>query len=457
MASGSRSSQSSSVRWKARPKARLPRGLWRQSGGSPSISVPHEGRLVRAPRKRTSRPALRRCVPARQRAFSFISATCAARRSRSRSPYSPTWSRAACRLTAPRPRSSRSRRRRATPISSNSDAPSSATSHSAHRPAPPRPCVSTWAPTPLTPAPAPPVTPARRLAPVGRSRVASVRTLALIGLACGVGVRALCAQVTANVEAGISDVQYDEFLASAAASISPTMRWEHPRGRGFVSARGTYLRFESGRRSLDGSANASWFAPLARHWRGEVAAAAGASDYANFARFNHGGVDARLHLTDGNRRGWCRATLGRSSFGSGPRPVTVVALGVWLLRTDRTFFVSLDRSFVGETAYTYFRSSARWRGASIALEGIVGARLWSRGGGRGVFGQGSATLTLGRQAALVVSAGRYPTDAVSGSIAGRYVTAALRLGSISVRRPAAPVFSARPHARGSRGSVHTGG
>ena len=265
----------------------------------------------------------------------------------------------------------------------------------------------------------------------------------------------LCAQVTANVEAGISAVQYDGFLTSGAASISPTVRWEHPRGRGFLSARGTYLRFESGNRSLDGSATGSWFTPLARHWRGEIGVAAGTSDYATFASFNHGVAEARLHLMDGDRGGWVGATLGRSSFGRGPRPVTVVALGVWLLRTDRTLFVSLDRSFVGETAYTDLRSSARWRAAGIVLEGIVGARVWSRGGGRGLFGEGSATLTLGRQAALVVSAGRYPTDAVSGSIAGRYVTAALRLGTISVRRPPAPVFLASPHASGSNGSITT--
>ncbi len=284
-----------------------------------------------------------------------------------------------------------------------------------------------------------------------------MRTLALIALACGAGASSgtVYAQVTANVEAGFSEVQYDGFLASAAASISPTLRWEHPRGRGFLSARGTYLRFESGNHSLDGSATGSWFTPLARHWRGEVGVAAGASDYANFASFNHGVAEARLHLMDGDRGGWFGATLGRSSFGSGPRRVTVVAMGVWLLRADRTLFVSLDRSFVGETAYTDLRSSARWRGAGIALEGIVGARLWSRGGGRGVSGEGSAILTLGRQAALVVSAGRYPTDAVSGSIAGRYVTAALRLGTISVRRPPAPVFLASPHASGSNGSITT--
>ena len=268
-----------------------------------------------------------------------------------------------------------------------------------------------------------------------------MRTLALIGLACGVSGHALYAQVTANVEAGITDVQYDGFLASGAASISPTMRWQHPRGRGFFSARGTYLQFQSGRRSIDGSANGSWFTPLARHWRGEVGVAAGASDYANIASFSHGQVDARLHLMDEDRGGWFAATMGRASFGGGPRPVTVVAVGMWLLRTDKTMFVSLDRSFIGDTAYTDLRSSARWRRASIVLEGVVGARVWSRGGGRGVFGEGSATVTLGRQAALVLSAGRYPTDVVSGSLAGRYVTAALRLGTIAVHRPATPALT----------------
>lgn len=279
-----------------------------------------------------------------------------------------------------------------------------------------------------------------------------MRAIALIGLACGVSAPALCAQVTANVEAGISDVRYDGFLASAAASISPAIRWEHPRGRGFVSARGTYLRFESGRRSLDATANASWLTPLARHWRGELGITAGASDYADIASFTHGQADARLHVMDQDRGGWIAATIGRSSFGAGARPVTVLAAGAWLLRADKTLFVSLDRSFIGDTAYTDLRSSARWRGPRIVLEGVLGARVWSRGGGRGVFGEGSATLTLGRLAALVVSAGRYPTDAVSGSIAGRYVTAALRLGTIAVRRPTVPASPTTIHASGSHGS-----
>lgn len=233
------------------------------------------------------------------------------------------------------------------------------------------------------------------------------------------------------------------------------MRWEHPGGRGFLSARGTYLRFESGRRSLDGSANGSWFMPLAPHWRGELGVTAGASDYANIASFRHGQADARLHVTGGDRGGWIAATVGRSSFGGGPRPVTVLAMGAWLLRQDKTLFVSLDRSFIGDTVYTDLRSSARWNRSRVVLEGVVGARVWSRGGGRGVFGEGSATVTLGRHTALVFSAGRYPTDAVSGSIAGRYATAAVRLGTIAVRRPAVTTLSTHVPASGSNGSKVT--
>lgn len=265
-----------------------------------------------------------------------------------------------------------------------------------------------------------------------------MRTLALLGFAYGAGLRALYGQTTASIEAGLSTVRYDGFLASGAGSISPAIRWEHPRGLGFVSARGTYLRFESGRHSLDASANASWFAPLARNWRGELGLAGGASQYADIASFSHGDAELRLHLTNGDHGGWVGTTLGRSSFGAAARPATVVATGFWLLRNTLTMFASLDRSFVGDTVYTDLRSSARWHGQNLILEGVLGARMWSRGGGRGVFGEGSAAVPLGGQAALVVSGGRYPTDVVSGSIAGRYLTIALRIGTNTARRPPPP-------------------
>jgi hypothetical protein len=273
-------------------------------------------------------------------------------------------------------------------------------------------------------------------------------------LACGAGFSAAHSQTAATFDAGISVVKYDGFLASGAASLTPSVRWEHPRGRGFVSARGTYLRFESGNRSLDFSANGSWLTPLARNWRGELGLALGASDYASIASFSHGVAEARIHLMQADRGGWVGTTVGRASFGRGARPVAVVAMGVWLLRSNVTMFASLDRSFVGDTAYTDLRSSARLQHAGVSLEGTLGTRMLSRGAGRGVYGEGSATLALGLRTAFVLSAGRYPTDVVSGSIAGRYVSAALRLGAIGIRRPAVRPRPAIPHpSNGSNGAT----
>jgi hypothetical protein len=65
-------------------------------------------------------------------------------------------------------------------------------------------------------------------------------------------------------------------------------------------------------------------------------------------------------------------------------------------------------------------------------------------------------MSITPHAAIVLSAGRYPTDAVSGSIAGRYVTAAVRLGAIGVRKRPAPPLPADVHASGSDGSASLG-
>jgi len=284
-----------------------------------------------------------------------------------------------------------------------------------------------------------------------------VRVLALIALACGAAVPVAQAQVSPALDAGISYVRYDGFLPSGAVSLAPSVRWDHPRGRAFASARGTYLRFESGNRSLDFSTRGSWFAPLARRWRGELGLGFGASDYASIAHFSHGIVDARVHLTDRDRGGWVSTSVGRSSFGAGPRPVAVLAMGVWLLGPAVTMYASLDRSFVGDTAYSDVRSSARLQRSGITLEGTLGARMLSNGAGRGIYGEGSAMVALGRTTALILAGGRYPTDVITGSIAGRYLSVGFRIGggALSIRRPA-PVAqpSARPHSSsGADGSA----
>jgi hypothetical protein len=69
--------------------------------------------------------------------------------------------------------------------------------------------------------------------------------------------------------------------------------------------------------------------------------------------------------------------------------------------------------------------------------------MFSNGAGRGVYGEASALVSLGQSTALIVAGGRYPTDVITGSIAGRYISVGIRLGAAGIRR-AAPVPRPRP-------------
>ena len=258
----------------------------------------------------------------------------------------------------------------------------------------------------------------------------------LVGAACSLTIApAVAAQTTGTVDVGISTVRYDGFLASSAASLTPAVRWDSPRG--MVSANGTYLRFESGRRSLQGLVIGSVFTPTRGRWRGELSASAGASSYGDFASFWHAIAEARAHVLGDNRGAWVSGAGGGTSYGGPGRPVAAAAIGAWARRAELTLLGSASRTFVGDTAYTDLVSTVRARRGSIELEADFGARVWSHGGGHGVYGEASATLPLGERTALVVAGGRYPTDPIRGSIAGRYLGAALRIRSGSPRSLAA--------------------
>jgi len=242
------------------------------------------------------------------------------------------------------------------------------------------------------------------------------------------GVRASAAQTTGTVDVGVSTVRYDGFLPSAAGSLTPALTWERPGA--VVTARGTYLRFESGRRSLQGLIAASLFTPpslLPQRWRGELSLSAGGSDYADFASFWHATGEVRLHYVGAGRGAWIGGTAGRTSYGSAPRPVTAVGVGVWGRRAQMTLAASATRSFVGDTAYSDVGATIHASRGRFEVDGSLAARLLSRGAGHGVYGEASSTFKLGERTALVVSGGRYPTDPVSGSVAGRYLSAGLRL------------------------------
>ena len=240
------------------------------------------------------------------------------------------------------------------------------------------------------------------------------------------------AQTTGAIDVGVSSVRYDGFLPSAAASVSPALRWEQPSGT--LTARGTYLRFESGHRSLQGLVAGSFLIrPAGHRWRGELGGSLGASRYLDFASFWHATADARLHLLGADRGAWVGATAGRTAYGAAGRPVTSAGIGAWGQRFHVMLAASATRWLVGDSAYSDFLATAQARRGVVTLDATLGARFASRGGGHGVFGEASATLALGERTLLFLAGGRYPTDPVSGSVAGRYVSGGVRL---RVARPA---------------------
>ena len=248
--------------------------------------------------------------------------------------------------------------------------------------------------------------------------------------------RGIAAQTTATMDVGVSTVRYDGFLASGAASLTPGATWTRPGAT--LIARGSYLRFESGHRSLQGLIAASLFTPpalLPDGLRGEVTVSGGGSSYADFASFWHATGEARLHFVAPGRGAWMGATAGRTSYGSAARPVAVAGIGGWARRGWLMLTASASRSFIGDTAYTDVESTAEVGAGAWGLHGSVGARISSRGGGHGVYGAGEATRALSHGIAVFVSGGRYPTDPVSGSVAGRYLTVGVRIRNPTPRRP----------------------
>jgi hypothetical protein len=242
------------------------------------------------------------------------------------------------------------------------------------------------------------------------------------------GARPAVTQTSGTVDISVATVRYDGFLASGAAALTPALQWERPGT--MVTARGTYLRFQSGHRSVQGVVAASLFTPptiLSAPWHGELHLSAGGSSYADFASFWHGTGEARVHWATEASGAWVGGAAGRTSYGVASRPVAIATLGVWTRRAGATFTVVASRSFIGDTVYSDVASSVRAARGRLQLDGSLAARLSSRGGGHGVYGDGSGTLTLGSRTALFVAAGRYPTDPVGGSVAGRYASAGVRV------------------------------
>jgi len=233
------------------------------------------------------------------------------------------------------------------------------------------------------------------------------------------------AQLEASLDAAASLVKYDGYLASGAVALTPTVTWQSPRT--VLAGRGTFLVFESGHTSIQGLLSAATFSPPLGPLRVEGAAEAGASAYAGFARFAHALGRVRVHAL-GRRWGvWAGPQAGRVSRGDGAGGAWGATAGWWVRVPAGALEAAWTRLTVGDTAFSDLLGRGRWRLGAFDVAASVGARVASRGGGRGVYGDLSATVWLSEWMALVVAGGTYPSDPVRGSIPGRYATAGVHL------------------------------
>jgi len=257
-----------------------------------------------------------------------------------------------------------------------------------------------------------------------------------------------------TLDGGASRVHYDGFLPSFAGSLTPTLRVE--RGPADLLARGSLLRFESGHQSWQALLAAAWLTPRLGRLRGELAGTFDASRYLDFPTYRHVFLAPRVHWMNGRSGAWLGGGGGRTWFGTSVSSVGTASGGVWLERRIATLTLSTTASRIGDTTFTDFEARARATSHGMEFDGLVGARVWSRGGGRGVYGEVTATVPLPgwSRAFLVLSGGRYPSDPIRGSIPGRYVGAALRWTGLpaarSTRAPALdPPLAYTAHSSGS--------
>lgn len=243
----------------------------------------------------------------------------------------------------------------------------------------------------------------------------------------------LPSQLTGAVDLTAANVHYDGFLPSFAASLSPAARWQQ--GLFTLDARATVLWFESGNTSSQGLVAASAFTPALGRWRGELAATAGASSYERFASYRDALSAVRIHFLAPGGGVWVGATLGLTVFGSDSRPVRAATLAAWTVRRAATFTASITATHVGDTTYADLSGLGEWTRGNVILDGALGARVWSRFAGRGVYGEASAVVALRPTLALVFAGGRYATDPTRGSVAGRYVSAGVRIVGLRPPRP----------------------
>jgi hypothetical protein len=243
---------------------------------------------------------------------------------------------------------------------------------------------------------------------------------AVLGSAAPLG-----AQVTAAADLAFGAVKYAEFLGSAAASITPGIRYD---SRHFsAAAQASYLVYESGNTLIQGAGAAAWLSPPAGPVRGEVSGFGGLSRYASEPVAGYGLARARLHAMGNTRGVWLGVGIGQAYRSVVTAGTTELGVGGWATFPGLALTLAATRNTAGDAAYLDVVASVRWLRGPIEINGLAGVRAQGDSGSAGAFGEIVARLALTRVVAAQLALGEFPADPLRGAVAGRYLSAGLRL------------------------------
>ncbi len=250
----------------------------------------------------------------------------------------------------------------------------------------------------------------------------------------------LLGQSAATLGMSASIVEYDGFLSSGAATLTPAFRFDTPNLS--LGAQGSWTVFESGNSIIQATGAAAWLTQLSERWRLELAGAAGVSRYAEQGGAAHVQARGRFHYSGVFTGTWVSATAGALD-NAGEMPVEL-SVGAWSVRSRFAFVGTLTATWLGDDHHLDILGATRWTGNIWELEARMGARTWTQSGNdvgdaqTGMYGEVSALVPMGPRIALALSAGKYPSDPVRSVLAAQYFTAGLRLtlaGAVQARAP----------------------
>lgn len=245
-----------------------------------------------------------------------------------------------------------------------------------------------------------------------------------------------------QLDLGGTRVKFDEAAALSSASIAPFIEWTG--GIAYFSLGGSLAAFEGAQWATQGRADLSLLSPRlgSSPVRFELLGSSAGTYHSTEFRTAATRGEARLHMS--SRRagvwfggvgatGWTSAAPGIAR-GGGP------TVGLW----------GRDRDWTATAVFTPLQIEGFWypeltgrASVSVGPVDLLGYGGWREGAAASnvpdatAWGGAVASIWLGRQAALVLSGGSYPSDLLQGLPDGRYLSAALRFSN---RRPSVWTF-----------------